>query len=230
MSILVPVSRVAARAPVPVLWGDQLSSVVLSGTGEGVAGVAVGVSSLLMHVGLGLVPLFFLEGCPCPGLSGWNELQGVLRVSAVAFLDLSEEGGALPAPAGMARGVARDVVRSLGLGALAGPVPLRAVAADIGGGDALVCVVVPSVALQASCRLFLDLLDVCPAAANNKAVSYSSVGDVNVSKREDEVGCLLPRGPSLNGLYPSHPGNRVVIQVVHLADLFSVPLVIWVKH
>ena len=228
--VLVPVSRATVCLPVPVLWVDRLSSIVLLGARGRIAGVAVNVLPLLVHVRLGLVLLLFLECCPCPGLNGWNELQGVLGVLAVAFLDLSEEGRALPTPASVTRNIAGDAVCLLGLGALAGPVPLHTVAADVSGGDALIRIVVPSMTLQASCWLFLDLLDTCPAAANNKTIGYGSVGGVSVSKGEDKVGCLLPRGPSLDGLYPSHPNNCVVIQMVRLADRLSVPLVVWVKR
>ena len=117
----------------------------------------------------------------------------------------------------------------LGLDALAGPMPLCAVTTDVGGGDALIHIVVPSITLQASCQLFLEFLNMCSAATDNKIIGYSCVGGVSVSKGEDVVCYLFPKGLSLDGLYPSHSNNHVFIQMVHLTDLFLVPLIVWVK-
>ena len=82
------------------------------------------------------------------------------------------------------------------------------------GGKGLVFhvrVVVPSVAFQASCWLFLDLFYACPAVADGEPIGYGPVSSFDISERENEVGCLLTGGSSLDGLYPVHRHDRVFV-------------------
>ena len=70
---------------------------------------------------------------------------------------------------------------------------LRAVAACVLCRNALVGEVVPSVAFEASDRLFLDFLDAGPAIADDETVSNGPVGSVSIRKGENEMSGLLAR-------------------------------------
>jgi len=153
--------------------------------------------------------LFFRAGHPCPWFGGWDELKCVFGVATVAFFNFLEEDWALPAPAAVSIGFARDTCSSVGVGAVTGSVFLCAVAAFVGFRVAFVREVVPALALEASGWFFFDLVDVDPAATDGEPVSDGPVGNVSIDNGEDEVSSLLPGGSSLYGFHPAHGGDGI---------------------
>jgi len=75
-----------------------------------VGGVASKVVSVLRHVGPKPVLPFLIIGCPCPRFGGGDELQCVLGISAIAFVNFLEESWAFSAPAGMTYHIAGDTL------------------------------------------------------------------------------------------------------------------------
>src|SRR5258707_10920575 len=142
-------------------------------------------------------------GCPCPWLEGQEKLKRVLRVVGVAIIDFLGIGWAVSTAACMFVCVARDASPLLRVGALTGVVVSCAVATFVSCGVALVGVMIPALAFQASRWLFLDFLYMDFFVADIKAVCYNSVGRRWVSERDEYMcGFLLNRSP-WNGLDPA---------------------------
>ena len=83
----------------------------------------------------------------------------------------------------MAVGLAGDACFPVGVGALAGPVVLRAVAALVSWGATFVSKMVPALALEATSRFLFDLVHVNPTVTDDEAIGYCPVGGVSVSDR-----------------------------------------------
>ena len=81
---------------------------------------------------------------------------------------------------------------------------LRAVAAFVDQRDAFVGVVVPSLALKASCQLFLNLCHPNLLVANAEAAGEGPVGREGVSKGYEKVCRLLLMSSPRDGFHPTN--------------------------
>jgi len=109
-------------------------------------------------------------------------LQLVLWVACVTVAYFSEIHIAVSAPARMVIGLAGHTMLSMRVWALTGPVGFCTVAANVVRSDALIGVVVPSLALQAAGRFLFDLLCSYLLVAYCQSIRNNSVGREGVSE------------------------------------------------